>query len=53
LHEGKFTVPDPAFFGVSGTVLGGMEQSVLSHCAHIRNSKVFNQVEMSVVVVMA
>jgi len=24
---------------LSGTVLGGMEQSVLSHAAHIRNSK--------------
>jgi hypothetical protein len=40
LHEGELPFPDPAFFGVSGTVLGGMEQSVLSHGAHIRNSKV-------------
>ena len=30
LHAGKVTVADPAFFGVSGTVLGGMEQSALS-----------------------
>ena len=29
LHEGELPFPDPAFFGVSGTVLGGMEQSGL------------------------
>jgi hypothetical protein len=40
LHEkASYKFPTPAFFGVSGTVLGGMEQSVLSHAAHIRNSR--------------
>ena len=37
--KGKLQFPAPAFFGVSGTVLGGMEQPVLSHAAHIRNSR--------------
>jgi len=38
--KAKLQIPDPPLFFrcLSGTGLGGMEQLVLSHAAHIRNS---------------